>query len=331
MPVPFPTNPDVTLEIWGPAERAALFQSDLISRLNFSTEELVADDPESRQVIVQHLQISSASCSLQPLVKVTRPRESVLSGQQLNLVAGYADLRGDRGPEILAQLGEPYPFISSVAFLDPSRTPRTLELLNAALGLAYFVVMQVKAGLACRRPHEYSSQIQPLIPAPLHGTLPSGHATESAIAAYVLSALLRRVVVDDGSGGTMPAPQFANDGWVVQLMRLASRIAVNRTIAGVHFPVDSIAGALLGLTLGQYLVARCTHDTGYASWAFEGDQMTSISDPIDHVWHDLFDVGTFILTDIPPYVTGPSNQTLGPDGRSAALNWIWRQALAEWR
>ena len=36
-----------------------------------------------------------------------------------------------------------------------------------------------------------------------------------------------------------------------------ARIAVNRTVAGVHFPIDSVAGALLGLTLAEYLVNLC--------------------------------------------------------------------------
>ena len=45
---------------------------------------------------------------------------------------------------------------------------------------------------------------------------------------------------------------------VVQLMRLASRVAINRTVAGVHFPADSAAGCFLGLALGQYFWRRCT-------------------------------------------------------------------------
>ena len=38
-----------------------------------------------------------------------------------------------------------------------------------------------------------------------------------------------------------------------QVYRLAHRIASNRTVAGVHFPVDSGAGALMGCLLGEYI------------------------------------------------------------------------------
>jgi len=37
--------------------------------------------------------------------------------------------------------------------------------------------------------------------------------------------------------------------------RIAHRIAVNRTIAGVHYPVDSAAGAMLGRAIGEAILA----------------------------------------------------------------------------
>ena len=65
-------------------------------------------------------------------------------------------------------------------------------------------------------------------------------------------------------------PYAAELGWGTQLMRTAARIAINRTVAGVHFPVDSAAGAVLGLTLGHYLVARCQHAASFEAWKFDG-------------------------------------------------------------
>jgi hypothetical protein len=40
--------------------------------------------------------------------------------------------------------------------------------------------------------------------------------------------------------------------------RQAHRIAVNRTVAGVHYPMDSAAGARLGLQMGNILVSAMT-------------------------------------------------------------------------
>ena len=146
--------------------------------------------------------------------------------------------------------------------------------------MAIFVEMRFKHGLACRRPHEYSPQVQPIILTPAHGTLPSGHATEAFTAALVLWRLLR-------DADTKP---YNHSSWGKQLMRLAARIAINRTVAGVHFPVDSAAGALLGLTLGQYLVNLCTYpqkETTYESWCFDG---TKYPDNSDFRWNHLYDV-----------------------------------------
>ena len=128
-------------------------------------------------------------------------------------------------------------------YLHPSRTPRTLELLGMAIQFAVNVEMRFKHELACWRPIEYSPHVQPMITTPGHGSLPSGHATQAYIVAHVLQTLL----------GLEPDHPTS-----VQLLRQAARIATNRVIAGVHFPIDSIAGRLLGTTLGEYFVARCT-------------------------------------------------------------------------
>ena len=63
---------------------------------------------------------------------------------------------------------------------------------------------------------------------------------------------------------------YADDSWRTQLIRLASRVAVNRTVAGVHFPVDSAAGCFLGLTLGEYF-CRALHRRARATTTFGFD------------------------------------------------------------
>ena len=91
----------------------------------------------------------------------------------------------------MTQLGGGLTFLPPIPFLHPARTPYTLELLAAALRLANFVEMRFKHALACRRPNEFSPQVQPMILTPSHGAFPSGHATEAFMAAFVLWRLLQ--------------------------------------------------------------------------------------------------------------------------------------------
>jgi hypothetical protein len=149
-----------------------------------------------------------------------------------------------------------------------------------------------------------------MILTPGHSSFPSGHSTESFVAAYVLWKLVLQ-----------PTPLRCEE-----LMRQAARIAINRTVAGVHFPVDSVAGQLLGLTLGEYFVARCTGDK-YRPRKFKGDAYTPTD---DFDWRKLVDGDT----GNPPAGAAPGFADVGaPQAtqQSPILEWLWKRAKKEWK
>ena len=138
----------------------------------------------------------------------------------------------------------------------------TIELLDAVLRLARQVEMRFKAALACRRPGELSPDIQPMIATPGHSSLPSGHATEAFAMATVLNAVVRLGRAEEAQrtkakpGASIAGKESWKD-YARMLSMVAARIGINRTVAGVHFPVDTVAGCTLGVTLGQYVLWRC--------------------------------------------------------------------------
>ena len=108
-----------------------------------------------------------------------------------------------------------------------------------------------------------------------------------------------------------------------QLQRLAARIAVNRTVAGLHYPVDSAAGRLLGTALAEYLVARANgeavHERGFDSALFierDGAPMDfSLHAPMDHASGSA-------------YTRSPKAQDVP---KADLLAWLWEEAVKEWQ
>lgn len=165
--------------------------------------------------------------------------------QQLMWVRNYADLRLDRNAEIVAQSLDILSFFGAVAPIQMPGRKLTFEWLTAVQSLCVLVEMQVKHFCWGARPNQLTPMIQPVIPTPDHSTFPSGHATEAFAIATVLEAFSNRSAEDGLRAWTAP-------------YRLAHRIAVNRTIAGVHYPVDSAGGAMLGCAIGEALVKAST-------------------------------------------------------------------------
>jgi undecaprenyl-diphosphatase len=85
-----------------------------------------------------------------------------------------------------------------------------------------------------RRPALVYPDPKPLVPVPHSGSFPSGHAAMAFACATVLACWDRRLAV----------PAFV----------LAAAIAWSRVYVGVHWPLDVLGGAILGVGIGYGLV-----------------------------------------------------------------------------
>lgn len=218
---------------WSPESRAQAVLADLNWRFAVSDSclwYLNRTDEQGRRVSFDE-SISFAEI----------PTDSDWYARQIDKVLRAAVEREYRLPEILSQMDDFMPFFSSLIGVREEVAPITYELLSIAQRWATPLVMALKNQLAARRPDLASTRVVPVIPTPGHGSLPSGHATVAAL----MSRLIARLM-------------FANSALlhpkVVQLDRLARRIAFNRVVAGVHFPVDSRAGHALGLQMSAHLI-----------------------------------------------------------------------------
>ncbi|MEL6522091.1 MAG: phosphatase PAP2 family protein, partial [Pseudomonadota bacterium] len=232
---------------------------------------------------------------------------------QTKLVYNYADLRVDRAPEILNQVGFPTVFFSTIATLNPSRNKYSLQFIGLAQIVAAKTAMMVKQALACKRPDRFSDQIQPMIPTPGHGAFPSAHAVEAFIVARVLAHLLH------GKVDNLPK---IND----MLLKQASRIAINRHVAGVHFPADTYAGAVMGLTLGDYLCRRAGANTDVTRVSFNAEGIGAA----DFALSNFFNNGKIEEWRAPDGATIEPKANIDDVHPSDLVHWLWRKARLEW-
>jgi undecaprenyl-diphosphatase len=110
------------------------------------------------------------------------------------------------------------------------RRPSIFVRVVIADALAELLSDLLKAVIPRGRPHDH-----PLIAVPHSHSFPSGHATISFACATVLAGA---------------APRFR-----VPLYLLAAAIAYSRLYNGVHWPLDVLAGAALGVAIGLFVRA----------------------------------------------------------------------------
>jgi membrane-associated phospholipid phosphatase len=301
-------NQPGNLALWADGPRHEAVFSELVEGLLFRTR----SGPKDASLEFANLQASSLQ--RKTLVRLRAPTKAQFQ-KQLDLVAAYADLRADRAAEILDQRAPPIVFWSAVAGLTAHRHKKTLQLIDLVFSLCVLVEMRFKHIFAIIRPVQFSPQIQPMIETPGHGSWPSGHATE-AFAVAVLLELLMDAAPD---AGNPPNGSRSHE----QLQRLAARIATNRVVAGLHFPVDSAVGRLLGTALAEFLVARATgarvHERGFDGRLFEGADGAAL----DFSLHQSMD-----HTHGHAYTRSASTVAVG---NAPLLNWLWEEARKEWK
>lgn len=219
---------------WGPPFRALALHADALSGLR------VRGDAASGKATLEVLVSESAASHWKLLASWTRPKPTYFAAQIAKLDE-LIPLRETRTLEIHAQISEAVLFLFSASELPLARMPYTLEFLSTALDLQRALQMQLKQQLGCLRPHVLQPLLSPMIDVPAHGSLPSGHAGES----YLVFRLLDRLFKKFGRPAHLST----------MVERMALRIAENRVVAGVHFPIDSLAGRMLASVVEGYLMA----------------------------------------------------------------------------
>ena len=110
------------------------------------------------------------------------------------------------------------------------RRPSLLIRTGATILVAETVSAGFKEWLNRARPPLRDPAQEPLVSLPATGSFPSGHATVAFAGATVLALAVPRL------------------RW--PLLALAALIAFSRVYVGVHYPLDILAGAVLGVAIG---------------------------------------------------------------------------------
>jgi len=122
--------------------------------------------------------------------------------------------------------------IAAFAWRRPWLFPLTLLGVFSADAIAF----AIKAVVRRDRPAVRYAEPHALVRVPHDHSFPSGHAATGFAAATILAT---------GSSRRVAIPLYA----------LAAAIAFSRVYVGVHYPLDVLAGALLGIGIGWIIVS----------------------------------------------------------------------------
>ncbi|HTG94585.1 MAG TPA: phosphatase PAP2 family protein, partial [Pyrinomonadaceae bacterium] len=123
---------------------------------------------------------------------------------------------------------------------NPPRAARVYALIAAVRFDAFIASQDGKFTYWYIRPHQLDPSIIPLFPVPNHPSYPSNHSTISTAYAEILAYLF---------------PSRADF-----IRAVGKEAGDSRIWAGIHYPMDNLAGVQLGNSVAQVFIARAQTD-----------------------------------------------------------------------
>ncbi len=145
--------------------------------------------------------------------------------------------RPGRLPEILVQAENLELYWRNMLMVGRGR-PYTATLIEIAVAVGHMVGIYWKARYMRPRPVQVFPAIMPAIMTPSHPSYPNNHAFQSHVIALSVGEIF-----EGNTKAAMRAP----------LLALANRIGRNREVAGLHFPADTRASAILAPHIFEFL------------------------------------------------------------------------------
>lgn len=140
--------------------------------------------------------------------------------------------------------GEFLALVGMVLFVSRKKEYKTAGLLLlAGLTLSYNITFILKYLVARPRPYMFLAGVH-LLAESDGPSLPSGHAVMAFMAATVMAPAVKRYAA-------------------AMIFIIAAIAGFSRIYMGVHFPLDVLAGAIIGSILG-YILIRIYENTGFS-------------------------------------------------------------------
>jgi membrane-associated phospholipid phosphatase len=185
-----------------------------------------------------------------------RVAKANLTPEQRAIALYWADNAGESGTPVGHWISIASQMVSEQK-LSAGDAARAMVLTSAAMADAFIASWGYKYRYNYPRPRPFIRSVidstwEPLISTPPFPEYPSGHSTQSAAAATVLTAIIGPVAFADSTGISIgnAVRQFSS------FTAAADEAGISRVFGGIHFPSANAGGKELGRCIGAKVVER---------------------------------------------------------------------------